>query len=427
MSNIQLKYGKSDIFFDFDEDRFQILGRSDEGAALPDAEIGNRFDHPIDSDPVEEIINPGESVLIVVPDATRRTASGQIVNLLVRRLIAAGTQPFDINIVFATGIHRPVTEDEKRELLTPFIAQRIKTHDHHARDLMQMAGLESKQFASFGEAGGMPVELNRILTEHDRVIIVGGVTFHYFAGYTGGRKLICPGLASETTIRATHALAFDCETKTRRAGVEAGRLDGNPVHEAFMSVAGKLPPAFSINTITNERGEAVEIFCGEWVAAHRAACDFYAARHTVEIDEKRDLVIASCGGSPHDLNMIQAHKALDAAAGACREGGTIVLLAECADGLGRSNFLKWFEAQNSDELAENLCNGYEVNGQTAWSLLKKAERFDVRVVTSLSETETRPMRLHKAGSLEEALSGANRDRRGYILPFGAKFLIKEAG
>ena len=96
---------------------------------------------PIDSKPLEEIINTGETVLIVVPDATRQTASGQIVNLLVRRLIANGTMPFEISIIFATGIHRKVTEDEKRELLTPFIFQRIKTLDHNARDLMQIAGL----------------------------------------------------------------------------------------------------------------------------------------------------------------------------------------------------------------------------------------------------------------------------------------------
>lgn len=424
MPNIELKYGKSHISFDFDESRFQVLGGETRIAPLSDAEIGNRFDNPVDSKPLEEIIGAGESVLIVVPDATRQTASGQIVNLLVRRLIAGGTMPFDISIIFATGIHRKVTDAEKKELLTPFIAQRVKTLHHNARDLMQAAGLESKHFVNLGEVNGIPIELNRALAEHDHVVIVGGVTFHYFAGFTGGRKLICPGLASARTIAATHALAFDCETKSRRAGVESGNLDGNAVHEAFVSVASKLPPAFSINTITGDKGEAVEMFCGEWISAHRAACEFYAARYTSEITEKRDLVIASCGGFPFDLNMIQAHKALETASLACRDGGTIVLLAECADGLGRSDFLSWFEAENSDALAERLCSIYQVNGQTAWSLLRKAERFDIRVVTSLSESETRPMRLERARSLDEILSAIDKNTKGYIVPFGAKFLIR---
>lgn len=417
MPDIKLGCGKSPINFYFDENRFEVLENELQTAPLGDVEIGEKFDNPIDSRTIEEIVAPNETVLIVVPDATRQTASGQIVNLLVRRLIANGTMPFDIRVIFATGIHRRVTEAEKQAILTPFIAQRIKTLDHNARDLAQIVRL--------GETnGGIPVEFNRALTEHDRVIIVGGITFHYFAGFTGGRKLICPGLASSRTISATHKLAFDCETKSRRENVGAGILDGNAVHEAFMEAASKLPPAFSVNAITNDKGEAVDLFCGDWISAHGKACESYALRHTIEIAEKRDLVIVSCGGFPHDINMIQAHKALDAASRACTDGGTIIFLAECAEGLGREDFLNWFAAENSGALAEKLCENYQVNGQTAWSLLKKAEKFNVQIITSLTENQTRPMRLHKARSLDKTLSGIDKNTKGYILPFGAKFLVK---
>lgn len=416
MPKIELKYGKTRIPFDADENRFEIPGNERQHPSLADAEIGNRFDNPINSKPIEEIVGHGETVLIVVPDATRATASGQIVNLLVRRLIANGTMPFEINIIFATGIHRRVTEAEKQELLTPFIAQRIKVLNHAPRDLIQIMRL--------GETGDkIPIELNRALTEYDHTIIIGGITFHYFAGFTGGRKLICPGLASTKTISETHRLAFDCESMSRRAGVDTGILDGNAVHEAFMQVVSKFPPAFSINTVVNYRGEAIEVFCGDWITAHRAACEFYAAHHTVKIAEKRDLVIVSCGGSPHDINMIQAHKALDMASRACRENGTIVFLAECADGLGRKDFLNWFEAENSKDLAGKLCENYQVNGQTAWNLLRIAECFNVQIITALPENETRRMRLQRASSLDEALSGIDKNTKGYVLPSGAKFLI----
>ncbi|CAN5187851.1 nickel-dependent lactate racemase [soil metagenome] len=417
MSETKLAYGKTFINFAFDENKFDILGRTESESALTDAEIGAKLDSPIDSARIEEIINQGETVLIVVPDATRQTASGQIVNLLVRRLIANGTMPFDSRIIFATGSHRKVTEDEKQTILTPFVAQRIKTLDHNARDLAQIVRL--------GEtADGIPVELNRALTEHDHVIIIGGISFHYFAGFAGGRKLICPGLGSTRTISATHKLAFDCEVKSRREGVDTGILDGNAVHEAFMEVVKKLPPTFSISTIVNENGEAVDLFCGDWISAHRAACEFYDSKHTIEIAEKRDLVIVSCGGFPHDINMIQAHKSLDMASRACAESGTIVFLAECADGLGRNDFLSWFEAENSSALAEKLCESYQVNGQTAWNLLRKAEQFNVQILTSLSENETRLMHLQKANSFDEILAEIDKDSTGYILPFGAKFLIK---
>src|SRR5215204_1088918 len=240
MPEIHLKYGRTSIPFSYEDDRFKVLRRTSDERPLSDIELNEKLDNTIDSERLEEIVRPGESVLFVVPDATRRTACGQVINLMVRRLIANGTLPFDISVIFATGIHRAVTEHEKRDILTPFIAQRIKTLDHNARDLMQIVRV--------GEtASRIPVELNRSLKEHDHVILVGGATFHYFAGFTGGRKLICPGLASAKTISATHKLAFDCERKTRRDGVGTALLDGNAVHEAFVEAASVIKPVFCIS------------------------------------------------------------------------------------------------------------------------------------------------------------------------------------
>jgi len=414
MAHIDLKYGKSTIPFEYDESQFEILGLQKESVALSDAELGGRLDDPIDSSPLEEIADPGETVLLVVPDATRQTACGQVVNLVVRRLIANGTAPHEISIIFATGIHRSVTEAEKQAILTPFIAQRIKATNHGPRDLMQLVRL--------GEtSGGIPVELNRALIEHDHVVLLGGVSFHYFAGFTGGRKLICPGLASSKTVSATHKLAFDHERKDRREGVGPGLLDGNAVHEAFMEATAKINPAFAINTIVNDDGAPTDLFCGDWITSHRTACEKYAADHTINIVEKRDLVIVSCGGYPYDINMIQAHKALDSAARACTDGGTIVFLAECSDGLGRADFMDWFDVEDSAGLAEKLCENYQVNGQTAWSLLRKAERFDVRVIAALDAVASEKMRLVPMQSLARAVAKVGGNQKGYILPNGSKF------
>src|SRR5688572_4296467 len=245
MPEIHLKYGRGSIPFAFDDGRFTVLGNTYQKSPLSDVQLGSKLDAPIGSKPLEEIVTSGETVLFVVPDATRRTACGQVINLLVRRLIAGGTAPHEMNVIFSTGIHRAVTEQEKRDILTPFIAQRIKTLDHDPRDLMQIVRL--------GETpNGIPVELNRALTAYDHVVLIGGVTFHYFAGFTGGRKLICPGLASAKTVSATHKLAFDCDRKSRREGVGTGRLDGNAVHEAFVAAASFIRPAFSVNTIVND-------------------------------------------------------------------------------------------------------------------------------------------------------------------------------
>jgi lactate racemase len=338
---------------------------------------------------------------------------------LVRRLIAGGINAFDIRAIFATGIHRQVTANEKDHILTPFIAQRINSLDHDARDLARIVRL--------GEtSGGIPIELNRALVEHDQVILVGGVSFHYFAGFTGGRKLVCPGLASSQTISATHRLAFDHKNRTRASGVGTGQLDGNPVHEAFVEVVEKISPAFAVNAIVDGEGRAIDVFCGDWLTSHRAACDEYSVRNTIQIAEKRPLVVVGCGGAPFDVNLIQAHKALEAASKACSEGGSIVFLAECAEGTGRKDFLDWFGASNSEAIAERLCERYQVNGQTAWSLLRKTERFKVHIVTALDRGDTEKMRFIHSDSLTEALKNAAPGSRGYIIPNGAAANITSA-
>jgi nickel-dependent lactate racemase len=302
MAQIQLQYGQSSLGLNLPGDRYKILsGNEQSSVALTDEQIGAAFDTPIESKPLHELFASGDSVLLVVSDATRATACDQIVNLFVRRLIELGVSPRDIAIIFATGIHRHVTAAEKIQLLTPFIVQRVRTLDHDANDGSSMI--------SFGTTErGTPVEVNRALKDFSHIVTISGVAFHYFAGFTGGRKSICPGLASARTIEATHMLALDFQTGGRRAGVDTAKLAGNAVNEECDRIADLVGPRLGINTIVNERGRAVKVFCGEPHACHRTACAEYLAGHSVEIEAKRELVLVSCGGLPYDINVIQAHK-----------------------------------------------------------------------------------------------------------------------
>jgi len=416
MTELQLGYGDGTVPFSFDAKRFQVLsGNRYNERPLTDEEIGQALTGPIESEPFDDLFTAGDSVLIVVSDATRATASGQILNVMVRRLIQNGVSAADVAIIFATGIHRRVTPEEKVELLTPFIAQRIKTLDHDAHDASQQISLGTTP-------RGTPIEINRTLTEFSHVVTIGGIGFHYFAGFTGGRKSICPGLASTKTIEATHLLALDGQTGGRREGVRTGLLEGNAVHEECEYVTTLVAPRFAVNTIVDESKRVVRVYAGDWKAAHGIACHDYLESHSLPIHERRDVVIAGCGGFPYDINLIQAHKALEMAAHACRDGGAIVLLAECRDGLGRTNFLQWFDEPNSRELVKKLFTNYEVNGQTAWSLLTKAERYRVHLVSRLPESEVRRMRMIPARSIADALSTIDRAGQGFILPHGARFL-----
>ena len=414
-SAFELPYGRGVVTFTGNDGQFSIIaGREADEAPLTDLAIGEALDSPIGSPPLDEIIDSDDSVLLVVSDATRATGSAQVVNLLVRRLVQLGVSPSRIAVIFATGIHRRVSEQEKVELLTPFVVQRLKIIEHDAYDAAKLS--------SFGETeSGVAVELNSALREYSRVIVIGGINFHYFVGFTGGRKSICPGLASAKTIEATHMLALDFETGTRRAGVGTALLDGNAVHEECDRVAELVDPAFSVNTIVGPQKRIVNLFCGDWRVAHRAGCEHYLEQHSINTPAKRDVVIASCGGSPYDINLIQAHKALDMASYACKDGGTIVLLAECVDGLGRPDFMKWFDSADSHALADRLRSEYEVNGQTAWALLRKAETYRVHLISKLPDEQVRRMRMIPARSIAEALE-AVRDESGFIMPRGAAVL-----
>jgi len=416
MNHVELGYGQQTVSLDFDPGTFSLLAVDPSAEApLSDVEIGNALDSPIASPPLDELIASNDSVLIVVSDATRATASAQIVNLLVRRLIQSGVSPANVAIIFATGIHRPVTEQEKVDLLSPFIVQRIQTFTHNAYDAGNLISLGTTKL-------GVPVDVNRALTDFSKVILLGGISFHYFAGFTGGRKSVCPGLASAATIEGTHMLALDFEKGGRKAGVGTGLLDGNAVHEECERVAALVGPAFGINTIVDEKKQAVSVLCGDWRLAHRAACETYLKNHSAEISAKRDVVVASCGGFPHDINMIQSHKAMEMASYACNDGGAIILLAECRDGLGRADFMKWFDSKDSSALEKRLQQGYEVNGQTAWSLLTKAERHRVYLVSDLPSDEVKRMRMIPVESLNAALKRVGSFESGFIMPRGAGVL-----
>ena len=216
-------------------------------------------------------------------------------------------------------------------------------------------------------------------------------------------------------------LALDFESGGRREGVGTALLEGNAVNDECESIAEIINPSFGINSVVDERGRVVRVLAGHWRRAHRAACQEYLATHSVSIENKRDVVVASCGGLPHDINLIQAHKALDMAARACTEGGTIFLLAECREGFGRHDFLKWFGEENSSTLAGRLRHAYEVNGQTAWALLVKAERYRVLLLSTLDDDHVKQMRMTPVHSLDEGLAHIDV-AQGYILPRGAAWL-----
>jgi nickel-dependent lactate racemase len=408
---VMLGYGAEKLRVDFDPNRCNLLTPHDfEAPRLTDAELESALTEPIGAPPLEETIGKNDRVLLVVPDATRVAGVERLAPLLLRRLNEHGLLDSQIEVLIGGGIHRPPTPVEISRILRDAVAGRLAVHHHDAND-------ESSLVKLGHTSRGTPVELNRRLLENDHVIALGAITFHYFAGFSGGRKAILPGCASERAIRANHLLSFDIERLEKRKGVASGLLGGNAVHEDMDEAVSMLNPTFLINTILNARNEISAAYAGHWREAHHRGCAEYNAAHAVAIDQRRPEVIVSCGGSPRDTNMIQSHKALEHAATALEPGGTMIALAECAQGLGRSDFLDWFVPGGSPATAQKLLQAYQINGQTAWGLRKKAETFRILLVSSFEDEMVKRMGLEPHASLESALAELG-GHEGYIIPNG---------
>jgi nickel-dependent lactate racemase len=391
----QLKYGSQTFTADLPE-ALLLHTALDRPNAGPQALVRQALAAPIGTPPLEQIVKPGERVVIVTSDITRATGSEIYLPILVETLNRCGIPDRNIRIVIGLGIHRRQTSDEHRKILGP-LAGRIEVSDHDCDDTLQLVNLGTTE-------SGLPVEINRSVIEADRVIVTGTAGLHYFAGYGGGRKGLVPGVASRKTCMASHFAIFNPPAvggKNRAAA--PGRLAGNPVHEAILEAALMVKPDFLLNTVLAPDKQLLQVFCGDLNQAHLAACAMAGELYQLPLDAPADLAVISSGGMPKDINFIQAHKALDYGVNALREGGTAILLAACPDGFGNETFFDWFRFQDLAQFETELRRNYEINGQTAHSTLSKARSFRVILVSSFSREQTETMGMEKAEDLDAAL------------------------
>ncbi|WP_305042269.1 nickel-dependent lactate racemase [Geoalkalibacter sp.] len=418
MSAVELKYGSQSLRLALPGARV-LRPRAASPAAPPADLVRAALARPIGGPPLAQSVKPGEQVVIVTSDITRYTGSEHYLPVLVDHLNACGIRDADLTVVVALGIHRPQSEAEHRKILGP-LHGRIRVVDHDCDNPADLVTLGETR-------SGIPVSLNRRVAEAERLIVTGTLGFHYFAGFGGGRKGLVPGVASRATCMATHFGVFNPpEIGGKHPRATTGVLDGNPVHEAILEAASMARPDFLLNTLLSPTKEILEVFCGDLEQAHLAGCARCRELYEVALEEPADLAVVSCGGSPKDINFIQAHKALDYGVKALRPGGTLILLAACPDGFGNKTFFDWFRYQDLGEFETALRQNYEINGQTAHATLSKARKFRVILVSELSTEQTAAMGMEKAADLDAALALAHQNlppaQRTVIIPDGGSVL-----
>lgn len=338
---------------------------ADEAAAIQHA-----LGHPIGSPRLEEIVRPGESVAIVVNDVTRLVRSDLFLPVLLGALNRAGIPDRDIFIVFALGTHRKQTPQEQRRIVGEEVFRRIRLLDHDGEDEDNLVEVGTTRF-------GNRVGINRRVYEADRVVLTGEIIEHRIAGYSGGRKSMVPGVAGNRTTVFNHRMVLDPRCR-------AGVLDGNPAHEDLLEACALAGPDFILNVILSPEGKLLHAVAGHFDQAHREGCRAAARLLSTPIEGPYDLVVASAGGAPLDIDLRQAHKGMENACAALRPGGSLYYYAECGDGLGSKwleDYLRRFSSAAAMEAA--LREDFALGGHKALWLARLGERYDVHLVTRL--------------------------------------------
>jgi lactate racemase len=389
---MELKFGRKSIILELPPGlKARVLQtRASNPLEQPEKVLQGAIRCPVASAPLKEKVNKGDTVSILVNDSTRVARSEFFLPQLVNELKEAGIREKDIFIVFANGSHRALGELEMTALVGNQIASCIRLYNH---DSLDDANLVHRGKTSFGT----PVYVNKMVAEADRRILTGSVVHHFFAGFGGGRKALIPGVAGWETIRRNHSLLLDENART-------GMLNGNPVHEDLLEAAQMVGCDFLLNTVLNEQKEILGIFAGDMINAHLAACELVEKINGVQLEKAADVVIASCGGYPKDINMYQSHKTLDNAMKALKPDGQMILLAECSEGIGSTAFEEWaYKYKSCEKMEENLRREFVLGGHKAYKVSKLLRQGKVYLVSDLDPQMAARIGFIPVSSLEEAV------------------------
>ncbi len=365
-------------------------GQDGHAAGAPDerAEVARALREPLGAPPLATLAREAASAAIVVSDVTRPCPTARFLPALLDELAAVGDEA--ITVIFALGSHRPHTREEQEELVGREVLARARVLDLDAGDCTYV-GTTSR---------GTRVEVFRPFLEAEFKICTGNVEYHYFAGFSGGVKAVVPGLCSRATIQANHSMML---APAARAGV----IEGNPVREDIDEAGELLGVGFAFNVVLDGRKRIVRAFAGHPTTAFRAAAAFYDERFGVTVPAAADVVLASPGGRPKDINLYQAQKTLDNVRGAVRNGGAVILVAECPEGFGEATFERWMREMTTPQaLVERIQREFVLGGHKAAAIAGLLRTVDVYLVSAFPDETVRRMGMTPMPRAQAAVEAA---------------------
>jgi nickel-dependent lactate racemase len=385
---VNLSYGPTGTTVEVPDDAEVIVPRP--LAALPDQPgavhhaVAERL-HGVDAH---------SRVVVVFPDLTRPMPNRTVLPPLLGALNARGVPDANITLLCATGTHRQATQAEMEELIGPDIVARYQIVDHDS---------ESDEHISVGEVDGVAIRLQRHYVEADVRIITGFVEPHFFAGFSGGPKAVCPGLAATDTILEAHHPARIADPRA----TFVTRV-GNPVHDFVRAAVALAPPHLSVDVAINQDRQVTAVFAGPMGETHDAACAFVEHSAVQQVGAPFDVVVSTNGGHPLDRNLYQAVKGMAAAERILRPGGVIVMAAACRDGVPEDGeFARLLDAATTADDLVRATGGPQLDRWQAQVLGRVLQRAEVHLFSDgLSAQTTRGALLHPVEDLSDAVSAA---------------------
>ncbi len=378
-------FGERKLTLELPETRVMRIVRGRPCPAITDVvtEVKKALRNPIGSPPLGDIVKPGEKVGIVVSDATRPWARSDLfLPALLDELNANGIPDRDIFIVIGLGAHRRHTAEEDTLTCGRDVRGRIHVFPHDCRNGNELAfvGRTSR---------GVDTFINKRLHEADRMILTGGIVYHYMAGFGGGRKAVMPGIGGFSSIQANHFLFMNKEAgKGINPGCASGSLADNDMHLDMCEMAEMVKPDFILNTVPAPKGGVARFVAGHWYKAWEEGTKLVEELYGVPLEEKADIVIASAGGFPRDINLWQGTKAIVNASMACKPGGAIVCILECREVREPKEFFGWFQYKDIRELEMAIRRCYTPDnaiksylGFPAYMCVDIAKKFRLIIVT----------------------------------------------
>lgn len=400
MGKIGLKYGKEKLYANINEDHIihTLIPKDCNYINDVKEEVNKVLNNPTGTKPLKDIIIPGEKIAIIVSDITRVwMKSDEFVIHIINYLSDLGVKDEDMYIVIALGGHRKSTKEEMISIVGREVYDRIKVYDHECED--------DNELVYVGESSRKtPIYLNKRIHEADRVILTGGIVFHLMAGFGGGAKSILPGVVGLKTIQANHSLCFNEGISSGlNRKVKSNNVDGNPVRADMNEVCGIVNPDFLFNVVLDTSGNFIKFVAGDYKEAWLEGCDFIRSLYGVPIQSEADIVIASAGGYPKDINLYQTVKTVDNGLYGGKEGSVLILLSECLDGLGADEFADWFKFTSLEDMENELKNRFTVPGYIAYKMVYTIQNRKVILVSSLDREVVNSFNMIPCNDLEEAI------------------------